>query len=101
LSDGGLFTRGQFQRASDADPLPGQLPSRGAIEIKGPVLKKWLSYRERDLLGRALTPAEAREVRDTARRIAALILLQPELDANYAAVKANLYDWRAATRSAE
>jgi hypothetical protein len=42
-----------------------------------------------------LTPAEAREVRDMARRIAALILLQPELDANYAAVKANPYAWRA------
>ncbi len=65
------------------------------------VMKKWLSYRERDLLGRALTPAEAREVRDMARRIAALILLQPELDANYAAVKANLYDWRAESRPAD
>ncbi len=57
------------------------------------VIKKWLSYRERTMLGRALIPAEAREVRDMARRIAALILLQPELDANYAAVKANLYAW--------
>ena len=57
------------------------------------VIKKWLSYRERTMLGRALLPAEAREVRDMARRIAALILLQPELDANYAAVKANLYAW--------
>jgi hypothetical protein len=35
LPDGGLFTPDQFQRASEADPLPGQLPSRGAIEIKG------------------------------------------------------------------
>ncbi len=57
------------------------------------VVKKWLSYRERTMLGRALTPAEAREVRDMVRRIAALLLLQPELDANYAAVKANVYDW--------
>jgi hypothetical protein len=65
------------------------------------VIKKWLSYRERDLLGRALNPAEAREVRDMARRIAALILMQPELDANYTAVKANLYDWGAASRPAE
>jgi Type ISP C-terminal specificity domain/N-6 DNA Methylase len=60
------------------------------------VVKKWLSYRERDLLGRALTAAEAREVRDMVRRIAALILLQPELDANYAAVRANPYTWPAA-----
>jgi len=47
------------------------------------VLKKWLSYRERDLLGRALTADEARVVTHIARRLAALLLLQPELDANY------------------
>ena len=52
------------------------------------VIKKWLSYREHELLGRALTPDEAREVTHMARRIAALILLQPELDRNYQAVKA-------------
>jgi hypothetical protein len=51
------------------------------------VMKKWLSYREFELLGRALTPDEAREVTHMARRIAALILLQPELDKNYQAVK--------------
>jgi hypothetical protein len=33
-------------------------------------------------------PDEAREVTHMARRIAALILLQPELDKNYEAVKA-------------
>jgi hypothetical protein len=50
------------------------------------VLKKWLSsYRERPLLGRALTPAELRYVRDTARRPAALRLMAPALDANYRA----------------
>jgi len=52
------------------------------------VIKKWLSYREHDLLGRPLTPDEAREVTHMARRLAALILLQPELDRNYQAVKA-------------
>ena len=51
------------------------------------VIKKWLSYREHELLGRPLTPDEAREVTHMARRIAALILLQPELDRNYQAVK--------------
>ncbi|HEY3763471.1 MAG TPA: type ISP restriction/modification enzyme [Verrucomicrobiae bacterium] len=51
------------------------------------VIKKWLSYREHELLGRALTPDEAREVTHMARRIAALILLQPELDKNYQTVK--------------
>lgn len=57
------------------------------------VLKKWLSYRELALLGRPLTPEEAREVTQTARRIAALIVLQPELDQNYQAVKAGAFDW--------
>lgn len=51
------------------------------------VIKKWLSYREHELLGRPLTPDEAREVTHMARRIAALILLQPALDQNYATVK--------------
>ena len=51
------------------------------------VIKKWLSYREHDLLGRPLTPDEAREVTHMARRIAALILLQPALDQNYEACK--------------
>jgi hypothetical protein len=36
------------------------------------VIKKWLSYRESELLGRALTLAEANEVRDTARRLTAI-----------------------------
>jgi hypothetical protein len=53
-----------------------------------------LSYREFDLLGRALTPDEAREVSHIARRIAALILLQPELDAKYQRVKADTYEWK-------
>jgi hypothetical protein len=57
------------------------------------VIKKWLSYRERALLGRALTAGEAREVTHTARRIAALVLLQPELDANYERVKSNSCEW--------
>ena len=48
-----------------------------------PVIKKWLSYREKTLLGRALSIDEVRYVTETARRIAALIALQPALDANY------------------
>ena len=39
------------------------------------VLKKWLSYRERQILGRRLTPEEVQHFTDTARRIAALLLL--------------------------
>jgi hypothetical protein len=57
------------------------------------VIKKWLSYREGKLLGRALTVEETRYVRDMARRLAALCLLQPRLDANYVAVKTNTYPW--------
>lgn len=47
------------------------------------VLKKWLSYRERALLGRGLLPDEARLFRDIARRIAAILLLGPTLDESY------------------
>jgi hypothetical protein len=49
------------------------------------VLKKWLSYREADVLGRDLTPGEARDATAIVRRIAALLLLEPQLDANYLA----------------
>jgi len=59
------------------------------------VMKKWLSYRERPLLGRDLKPAEVREVMRMARRIAAILLLQPALDANYLAVKENTWEWKA------
>lgn len=49
------------------------------------VIKKWLSYREQRVLGRALTMAEIMEVTAMARRLAALVLLQPRLDENYQA----------------
>jgi len=55
------------------------------------VMKKWLSYRERDLLGRPLSLDEAHYVTEMARRLAALALLEPALDANYEAVKGNAY----------
>ena len=38
------------------------------------VLKKWLSYRERPVLGRPLHPDEVQHFTDTARRIAAILL---------------------------
>ena len=50
------------------------------------VIKKWLSYRDRDLLDRDLTLDEVRYVSEMARRIAAILLLADELDANYRAV---------------
>jgi len=58
-----------------------------------PVLKKWLSYREQKVLGRDLHPEEARTFTEIARRIAALLDLQGDLDRNYQAVKQNLYTW--------
>jgi hypothetical protein len=57
------------------------------------VMKKWLSYRERSLLGRDLSKDEAREVMNMARRIAAILLLEPALDANYRAVTAATCTW--------
>ena len=57
------------------------------------VIKKWLSYREHTLLGRALSTDEAREVTHMARRIAAIVLLSPALDANYLAIKQTAIPW--------
>ena len=39
------------------------------------VIKKWLSYREETLIGRALTKDEAREVTGIVRRLAAIVLM--------------------------
>ena len=39
------------------------------------VLKKWLSYRESKVLGRPLLTEEVQHFTDTARRIAAILLL--------------------------
>ena len=39
------------------------------------VLKKWLSYRERKVLDRPLSPEEVQHFADTARRIAAILML--------------------------
>lgn len=55
------------------------------------VIKKWLSYREKALLGRGLTLQEVDYVAEMARRIAAILLLGPALDANYEAAKAAVY----------
>jgi Type ISP C-terminal specificity domain/N-6 DNA Methylase len=52
------------------------------------VIKKWLSYREQRVLSRALTMGEIMEVTAMARRLAALVLLQPKLNENYRSVAA-------------
>lgn len=50
------------------------------------VLKKWLSYRELPLLGRALRPDESDYFAQVVRRIAAILLFGPALDASYQAI---------------
>lgn len=57
------------------------------------VIKKWLSYREHKLLGRALATDEVRDVTHMARRIAAILLLEPALDENYELSKESTYPW--------
>ena len=47
------------------------------------VLKKWLSYRERSILGRALKADEVQHFTDTARRIAAILCLADSADNNF------------------
>ncbi len=47
------------------------------------VLRKWLSYRDKRVLGRDLTTAEARTFTTIARRLTALVRLGPKLDTNY------------------
>jgi len=57
------------------------------------VIKKWLSYREEPFLGRPLTKDEVRYVQEMARRIAAILLLEPALNANYESVKQHTFPW--------
>jgi len=53
------------------------------------VLKKWLSYRDKSVLKRAITNDESREFRRIVRRLTRLIALENELNTNYAAIAAN------------
>ena len=48
-----------------------------------PVLKKWLSYRDERVLGRALHLGEAQEVENMVRRLVVLWSLGNALDENY------------------
>jgi len=57
------------------------------------VIKKWLSYREKSLLGRGLTMDETLYIRQMTRRLAALVMLGPELDTNYNTVIEKTYRW--------
>jgi hypothetical protein len=57
------------------------------------VIKKWLSYREEAILGRALTKEEAREVTGIVRRLTAIVLMTDELNANYSAIRDAALPW--------
>lgn len=57
------------------------------------VLKKWLSYRQREILGRPLQLDEVRYFRDVARRLAKIRLLGTEFDQNYRACAESAYAW--------
>ncbi len=47
------------------------------------VIKKWLSYRERNLLGQPLIREEAREFTGMGRRLAAIVLIELALNISY------------------
>jgi hypothetical protein len=53
------------------------------------VIKKWLSYRAEKIIDRPLKQDELIHVIHTARRLAAILLLEPDLDANYHTIKTN------------
>ncbi len=55
------------------------------------VIKKWLSYREKELLGRGLLLDEAEYITEIVRRIAALLFMTSRLNGNYVRVKENCY----------
>jgi hypothetical protein len=46
------------------------------------------------MLDRSLSVEEVRYITGVARRIAAILLLSPALDASYNAVKGNAVDWK-------
>ena len=62
--------------------LPREYPPWNGYQV----LKKWLSYREQRLLGQALASDEERDFTKIVSRIAAVILLGPQLDENYRTV---------------
>lgn len=69
--------------------------ARAAYTLGGyQIIKKWLSYRANDVIGRSITREEVREIRDISRRIASILLLEKSLDANYMRIKADYYQWK-------
>jgi hypothetical protein len=41
--DGGLFTANQFQKGIGAEPILGQMPERGVIEVKSTTDDAWVT----------------------------------------------------------
>jgi hypothetical protein len=56
------------------------------------VFKKWLSYRDYQVLGRSLTIDEVRQGTAIVRRLAGLLLMQPAIDDNYNTIKDNAFN---------
>jgi len=81
--------------ALSAAPSGNANPSTSGYQV----IKKWLSYREKKLLGRSMKMEEVEYLTEMARRLAAIVLLQPKLDENYRTVKSNTYLWPAAFTS--
>jgi len=58
-----------------------------------PVIKKWLSYRDHRVLGRALHLSEAREVENMVRRLTSLWALENKLDSSYESCASESWSW--------
>src|SRR5262245_29491047 len=80
----------------NADAWWSNVPSRVWSYTLGgyQVIKKWLSYREHDVLGRPLKADEVAYVSEMVRRIAAILLMGRDLDNNYAASNAAAVGWK-------
>jgi hypothetical protein len=57
------------------------------------VLKKWLSYRDETLIHRPLTVDEALEFTAIARRLTAIVAIEPLLDTNYVRARDAAFSW--------
>jgi len=81
-------------RLNDVASLKGVPSTVYDMTIGGyQVLKKWLSYRDREVIDRPISVVEAREAVAIVRRLTALVLLYPALDSSYEAIKASAFDW--------
>jgi hypothetical protein len=58
-----------------------------------PVLKKWLSYRETEILGRPLHSQEVRYFAEVVRRLTEVLACGPALDAAHVAARAVAVKW--------